>query len=44
MVLRLDSQEVMDRFLWLLYPGFTFELIRPTVDYGGLGIHNDYHL
>ena len=28
----------MDRFLWLLYPGFTFELIRPRVDYGGLGI------
>ena len=23
---------------------FTFELIRPRVDYGGLGVCNDYHL
>lgn len=44
MILRLDSQEIMDRFLRLLYPGFTFELIKPRVDYGGLEIPNDYHL
>ena len=34
----------MDRFVWLLYPGFGFELIRPRVNYGGLGLCNDYHL
>lgn len=44
MVLRLDSEDVMDRILWLLSPSFTFELIRPKVDYGGHGIHVDWHL
>ena len=44
MILRFDTQNIMDRFVWLLYLGFTFELIRPRVDYGGLGITNDYHL
>ena len=23
----------MDRFVWLLYPGFAFELIRPRVNW-----------
>ena len=44
MILRFDTQDIMDRFVWLLYPVFTFELIRPKVDYGGLRIPNDYHL
>ena len=44
MILRLDSQEVMERFLWLLFPGLSVELIRPKVDYGGMGLRSEYHL
>lgn len=44
MVLRLDNEDIMDRFLWLLYPSFTFDLIKPKVEHDGLGSHGDYHL
>ena len=44
MILRLDSQEAMDRFLWLLFPDLSVELSRPKVDYGGMGLRNEYHL
>ena len=44
MILRLDSQDVMERFLWMLFPGLAVEIIRPKVDYGGLGIQSQYHL
>lgn len=44
MFLKLDMEEVMNIFLWLLYPSFVFELIRPRVCYGGLDIHDEYHL
>lgn len=44
MVVRLDSDYAMERFLWLLYPGFAFELVNPRVSIGGLGIHAEYHL
>ena len=44
MIFRLHTHEIMDRLVWLLYLGYTFELIRPWVGYGGLGIANEYHL
>ena len=44
MILRLDSQEVMERFMWMLFPGLSVEIIRPKVDYGGLGIQTQYHM
>lgn len=44
MIVRLDSEEVMNMVCWLLYPTFTFKLIKSRIDYGGLNIHGEYHL
>ena len=44
MILRLDGQDIMERFMWMILPGLSLEIIRPKVDYGGLGVQMQYHM
>ena len=30
--------------MWMLFPGLSVEIIRPKVDYSGLGIQTQYHM
>ena len=44
MMFRLVTEDQRDRFCWMWHEGRQFHLCNPSVENGGLGIHEEYHL
>lgn len=44
MVFRLVTEDQRNRLSWLFHEGRQFHLCNPSVEGGGLGVHDEYHL
>ena len=44
MLARLATLAAKGKFLDMLFPDCMYEMICPSVEFGGEGVHEDYHL